>query len=325
MYKLIACWSTPKPEDREAFEAHYLGVHVPKAEAVPELRRLVLTRAEAGLEGNPPAFYRTAEMFYDDPEALARSAESPAFKDVRADAGELVERFGVTLDVGIGWEQTPPLPVGTSLDRPSVDRLLSTTRAVRKRLDLTRPVERSLILECIRLSQQAPTGSNRQGWRWMVVTDAEKRAKLADIYRRGGAEYLEQALAETQEGDIQTRRVYESALYLVEHLAEVPVHVIPCVMGRVPDDAPNGMKAGLWGSIFPAVWSFQLALRSRGLGSVLTTLHLNNEEEAARLLGIPETVTQVGLLPVAHTKGGDFKPASRPPAEDITHWDRWQD
>jgi uncharacterized protein (TIGR02118 family) len=109
VYKLIACWSAPKPEDREAFEAHYRDVHAPKAQAVPELRRLVLTLTEAGLEGNPPAFHRIAEMFYEDPEALARSADSPAFKALRADAGEMTERFGVTLDVGIGWEQTPPL------------------------------------------------------------------------------------------------------------------------------------------------------------------------------------------------------------------------
>jgi nitroreductase len=214
--------------------------------------------------------------------------------------------------------------VSGAFDLATVDRLLSTTRAVRKRLDLAKPVPRALILDCLRLSQQAPTGSNRQGWHWIVVTDVAKRAALADIYRRGGAEYLAQALAATPTGDAQTRRVYESALWLVENLAKVPVHVIPCIAGRLPDGVPDAMRAGFYGSIFPAVWSFQLALRSRGLGSVLTTLHAILEKEAADLLGIPfEKFTQVALLPVAFTKGMDFKPATRPPIESIVSWESW--
>jgi nitroreductase len=224
------------------------------------------------------------------------------------------------LSVGIGADSD----VAGAFDLATVDRLLSTTRAVRKRLELAKPVPRELILDCLRLSQQAPTGSNRQGWRWIVVTDAAKRAKLADIYRRGGAEYLEQALAATPAGDAQTRRVYESALWLVENLAKVPVHVIPCIAGRLPDGVPDGMRAGFYGSIFPAVWSFQLALRSRGLGTVLTTLHANREKEAAELLGIPfQHFTQVALLPVAFTKGVNFKPAARPPVESIVSWESW--
>ena len=196
---------------------------------------------------------------------------------------------------------------------------------IHKRLDLGRPVEREVILDCLRLSQQAPTGSNRQGWRWVVVTEAAKRAKLADIYRRGGATYLEQALAATPSGDVQTRRVYESALWLVENLARVPVHVIPCIAGRLPDTGiPDAMLAGFYGSIFPAVWSFQLALRSRGLGSVLTTLHALLEKEAADLLEIPfDKFTQVALLPVAYTKGMNFKPAARPPVDSIVSFERF--
>jgi len=207
-------------------------------------------------------------------------------------------------------------------DLAVTDRLLSTTRAVRKRLDLEKPVPRRVLLDCIGLSQQAPTGSNSQTWRWLVIEDAKKRAALARIYAEGGRGYLESA--RDQAKDPQTRRVYESAFWLVEHLAEVPVHVIPCVLGRVPDGAPNIASASTYGSIFPAVWSFQLALRSRGLGSVLTTLHLFKEQEAAKLLGIPEGVTQVGLLPVAWTRGSDFKPAKRPAPETITSFDAWQ-
>jgi nitroreductase len=203
------------------------------------------------------------------------------------------------------------------------DRLLSTTRAVRKRLDLAKPVERRVILECIRLSMQAPTGSNAQSWRWLVVTDKAKRAELARIYKEVGDQYLEMARNNVPAGDAQTKRVYDSAFWLKDHLHEVPVHVIPCVVGRLPEGAPVGMGAAVFGSIFPAIWSFQLALRSRGLGSALTTLHLFREQEAAKLLGIPENVMQVALLPVGYTKGTDFKVTQRPAPETITSFDQW--
>ncbi len=206
------------------------------------------------------------------------------------------------------------------MDTTVTDHLLSTTRAVRKRLDLTRPVEREVILDCLRLAVQAPTGSNTQNWRWMVVTDPAKRAKLAQLYKEGGADYLRQAAGNVK--DPQTKRVYDSALYLTEILAQVPVHVIPCVEGRF-DSTPNVIAASAYGSILPAAWSFLLALRSRGLGSTWTTLHLIKEREAAEVLGIPENVTQVALFPVAYTTGDHFQPATRPPIEDITSWDTW--
>jgi nitroreductase len=210
-------------------------------------------------------------------------------------------------------------------DLETTDRLLSTTRAVRRRLDLTRPVPPHVILECIRLSQQAPTSSNTQGWRWLVVADAEKRAALAELYRAAGGAYLEQGRKQAAaSGSAQTLRVLDSAVYLAEHLHEVPVHVIPCQKGRLPEGTPPGMAAGYWGSIFPAVWSFQLALRARGLGSVLTTLHLGLADRAAELLGIPDDVTQCALLPVAYTTGGEFRPAARPAPEHITYWDGWK-
>ena len=210
-------------------------------------------------------------------------------------------------------------------DLSVTDGLLSTTRAVRKRLDLDRPVPREALLECIALSQQAPTGSNSQNWRWLVVTDSEKRAELARLYKEGGAGYLEIARQQLGDEARQTKRVYDSAVWLLENLARVPVHVIPCMVGRLPENATNVAAASMYGSIFPAVWSFQLALRSRGLGSTLTTLHLFSEAEAAKLLGIPEGVSQVGLLPVAYTKGTDFKPAKRDAPETITHFDTWSD
>ena len=205
-------------------------------------------------------------------------------------------------------------------DLTVVDDLLSTTRAVRRRLDLDTPVPREILTECLQLAVQAPTGSNAQGWRWLVITDPDKRAALADIYRRAGTDYL-RAAKDNSSGDAQTDRVMGSAYWLLENLSEVPVHVIPCVEGRPANSAIVG--ASMYGSILPAVWSFQLALRSRGLGSTFTTLHLMFEEEANQLLDIPDNVTQAGLLPVAWTKGTDFKPADRPPVAGITYWNGW--
>ncbi len=206
-------------------------------------------------------------------------------------------------------------------DLQQTDALLSTTRSVRKRLDLQRPVEREVILECLQLATQAPTGSNRQGWRWLVVTDPDQRKGLAECYRRGGEAYLRGAL-ESAEAGSQDMRVLESANYLLDHLHEVPVHVIPCMSTELNRES-IAYEAGFWGSIFPAVWSFQLALRSRGLGSVLTTLHLVCADEAAKLLEIPAGFTQAALLPVAYTQGTDFQAAKRPPVSELTYWDRW--
>jgi nitroreductase len=209
-------------------------------------------------------------------------------------------------------------------DLAMTDELLATTRAVRKRLDLDRKVPREVIMECLQLAVQAPTGSNSQGWRWVVVDDAKKKKALADLYRKGGEAYLKTAGAQAAEaGNKQTQRVYDSAMYLIDILDKVPLHVIPCLEGRPPAGTPPAMLAGYFGSIFPAVWSFQLALRSRGLGSVLTTLHLIHEKEAGQVLGIPDNVVQVALLPVAYTKGTDFKRAERPPVSGITHWNSW--
>ncbi len=206
-------------------------------------------------------------------------------------------------------------------DLAQTDALLSTTRAVRKRLDFDREVPDDVLLECLQVAVQAPTGSNRQGWRWMVVRDPDKKLALADIYRRAGGEYLAEAAKQTEAGT-QTARVMDSANYLANRLQDVPVMVIPMIIGR-PDESP-GNGAGLFGSIIPAMWSFQLALRSRGLGSCLTTLHLQLEDEAAELLSIPPHMTQVGLLPVAYTLGTDFKPADRPPVEEITYLDTYK-
>jgi nitroreductase len=210
------------------------------------------------------------------------------------------------------------------MDLDTVDHLLTTTRAVRKRLDLGRPVEPEVIEECLRLAIQAPTGGNSQGWRWIVVTDPDKRAAIAEAYRATWVPYRAASQANVADGDLQQQRVIDSASYLADHLHEVPVHVIPCIYGRVLGGGTLVEGAGVFGSIYPAVWSFQLALRSRGLGSAFTTLHLPHAAAVAELLEMPDSVTQTALIPVAYFTGDDFQPAKRRPVEEITYWNGWK-
>lgn len=206
----------------------------------------------------------------------------------------------------------------------TADEVLTTTRAVRKRLDLTRPVEREVLEECLAIAQQAPTGSNRQGWGFVVVTDPAKRAALAEVYRKSWGPYSRSRSVVPEGVEPATiDRVRDSASYLADHFHEVPVHVIPVITGRTDGAAIVG-QAGVWGSILPAAWSFMLAARARGLGTAWTTLHLRYEEEAAEILGIPyKEVMQAALIPVAYTLGTDFKPAPRTSLDSIVHWEQW--
>lgn len=214
------------------------------------------------------------------------------------------------------------------MDLATADHLLSTTRSVRKRLDFSRPVDPAVIEQCIAIALQAPTGSNQQGWHFLVVTDAAKRKGLADLYRQAfemyanAPESMRPRIAEDDPRFAQTERIIDSATYLAQHMHEAPVMVIPCIEGRV-ENAGVLAQASIYGSILPAAWSFMLALRARGLGSAWTTLHLMFEQDAAKLLGIPDTITQTALLPVAHVKGSEFKPAKRLPPEGRTHWNQW--
>lgn len=213
------------------------------------------------------------------------------------------------------------------MDLKTVDKLLTTTRTVRKRLDLTRPVEPEVIEECLRLAIQAPTGSNAQGWRFVVVTDLEKKAQIGELYKKSFFTYnndrQEQRQRAGRELDSQMRRVVSSSMHLANHMHEVPVMIIPCIYGRV-EKMDQMAQAGLYGSILPAAWSLMLALRARGLGAAWTTLHLRYETEVADLLDIPENVTQAALLPVAYFTGDDFKPAKRIPVPDVTYWNQWK-
>jgi nitroreductase len=207
----------------------------------------------------------------------------------------------------------------------SADDVLSTTRAVRKRLDFDTPVPREVIMECLDLALQAPTGSNSQGWGFVFVEDAAKKKAIADLYGANFDEYAKSA-QQWPEGDQrndQMGAVRSSAVYLRENFHRVPVMMIPVIEGRL-DNATVAHGASRWGSILPAVWSFMLAARERGLGTAWTTLSLPNEREIADICGIPfDQYTQAGLFPIAYTLGTDFKPAKRLDTTKQVHWDTW--
>jgi nitroreductase len=210
----------------------------------------------------------------------------------------------------------------TDIDVAAADHLLTTTKQVRQRLDLTRPVPRELLLECIDVASHAPMGGNLERNRWLVVDDPELKAEIAKPYQAVGRPYL--AANESDHVDARQRRVIDSATFLVDHIAEVPAMVIAMRLDRLSEEAKNFEVAGYHGSVAPGVWSFQLAARARGLGSAWTTFHLVYERRIAELLGIPETVTQVALLPVGYYTGDTFRPAPRRPAAEITYFNHWK-
>jgi nitroreductase len=204
----------------------------------------------------------------------------------------------------------------SGFDLDTVDRLLTTTRAVRKRLDLERPVPLDVVVECLRLALQAPTGNNWQTWRWLILTDPAVKKAIGDLYRDAPERSAPLPTASAPSDADRQAKLLGSAEYLLDHMREVPVLVVPCIENA-------GGAAGWPPSIYPAVWSFILALRSRGLGSVITTNHLYRREEADRLLGIPDGFVQACLLPVAYFTGIDFKAAERRPVEEVAFLDRW--
>jgi nitroreductase len=222
-----------------------------------------------------------------------------------------------------------------SIDLASIDHVLSTTRAVRKRLDLRRPVEPEILERCLEIATQAPTGLYGETWQFVVVTEPAKRAAIAALVKKTADGFFSGTLppdpylarlhavsAEDPRFALQ-QRMYASGLYLVNHLREVPVLVLPCIEGRVETAGP-GAQASLYGSILPATWSLMLALRARGLGSVLITGHIeHSEREISKILDLPDDITQAALLPIAYFTGADFKPAKRVSAQQRTHWNRW--
>ncbi|MGW7452465.1 nitroreductase family protein [Streptomyces sp. NPDC054787] len=212
----------------------------------------------------------------------------------------------------------------------SADELLTTTRSVRRRLDLTRPLDLAVVKECVEIALQAPNGGNTQRWHWLVVTDAALRAEIGSVYRRAfearypPAEASAGATPAIPDAPVQdaTARMMTSGRHLAAHLHEVPVLVIPCLQLR-EGQFPEGSQAGLWGSLLPAAWSYMLAARARGLGTAWTTVHLDAEQEVAGLLGLPPGVRQGALIPTAHVLGEGFRPAPRKPVDSVLHLNGW--
>ncbi len=203
----------------------------------------------------------------------------------------------------------------------TIDWVLTTTRAVRRRLDLDRAVDLDVVLECLDLALQAPTGGDLQGWRWIVITEPDTKARVRDIYL--DALTAASAARPRAPGDGSDDRMLEGAWHLATHLERVPVLVLACIRGRMTPATGPAQASALFASIYPAVWSLQLALRSRGLASTLTTVHLERHREMADLLGIPDGVTQAALVPVAHLVGDDLRPAHRRPVHDVAFRERW--
>jgi nitroreductase len=236
----------------------------------------------------------------------------------------------------LGARHTASRPYGAASENEDVenvtsplnaDHILTTTRAVRKRLDFDRPVPRDLVEECLEIAVQAPTGSNRQGWQFVLVSDPERKRAIAEHYRRSWYAYSERSRPQYEPEDVRTQRglrVKTSARYLADNMHRAPWLLIPAIEGRLPEGARTVEQAGLWGSILPAFWSFMLAARARGLGTAWTTLHLAYEREVAEILGIPyDQYTQAGLSPIAFTVGDRFSPAPRIPLDSVVHWERW--
>lgn len=211
----------------------------------------------------------------------------------------------------------------------SPDELLTTTRAVRRRMDFDRPVPLGVIKDCLRIALQAPSGSNRQGWHWIVITDPKQRARIADVYRAGFNEYRTAAthgegLFAANDGHSSAqKRVASSVEYLAQHLHRVPVLLLACITAPHSAVLPDASAATMWGSLFPAVWSYMLAARARGLGTVWTDLHLRHEQQVSEILGLPDDIHQGPLVPTAYTVGTDFRPGPRAPLDQLLHIDRW--
>ena len=208
------------------------------------------------------------------------------------------------------------------------DHVLKTTRSVRLRLDFERPIDPAVISECLEIALQAPTASNSQQWQWVVITEPDKVAAVAEVYRKSfnvlAARPPEErpAYGADDSRTQQSEKVTRSATWLAEQMHRCPALLLACINGRVEDQGAM-TQAGVYGSILPGAWSFMLAARARGIGMAWTTLHIRHEDEVANLLGIPADVTQAALFPMAHFTGEDFQPAPRVPLKEVVHWNAW--
>jgi len=219
-----------------------------------------------------------------------------------------------------------------------IDEVLTTTRTVRLRLDFSREVESEVVVECLAMAQQASVGSNQEYWRFVLVSDNDQKSKVAKLYREVWNETVEgplergeaatvtrlspDARGTTREQERQAR-ILRGVKYLVDHLELVPIIMVACSCAPTPRRPLGGAASGYYGSIFPFVWSFQLALRSRGIGSVLATAIVHRADELKEILELPAAFVPITMVPLAYTKGTNFKPAFRRPLDEIFRWDRW--
>jgi len=290
----------------------------------------ILDRPCGGNEG------LTGDLSAED--ALAVLVGRTAAKEVHFDGlqveqfDEVIERLlhQTMLAQGLPRVAVPLWCSAMSSRSLDADQLLMTTRAVRKRLDFSRPVNDDVLRECVAAAMQSPSGSNVMSMQFVIVRDVEKRSAIGEIYRQCYEQYKtmpwyagavsKESVAEQS----QQTRVARSADYLGEHMGDAPALVIACNASVRTDGLPGQAAAALLANVMPAMWSFMLAARARGLGTAWTTVHLAMEEQVAELVGIPyATVQQVCLSPVAYTIGTEFKPAMRPEPDTIIHWDQW--
>jgi nitroreductase len=211
----------------------------------------------------------------------------------------------------------------------TTDTLLSTTRSVRKRLDLSRDVPLGLVRECLEIALQAPTSANRQHWSFIVIVDAEQKRRVAEIYKRqwdwlASTTYsVGGRFADDPTRAPQQARAADSGAYLADHLAEVPVLVLPCIEVEGDGQFTPSNQADTWGSIMPAAWSYMLAARTRGLGTAWTSLSTSAEPDIRAVIGYPDNVYHAALIPTAYYTGETFKPGKRQPLDDVLHLDTW--
>ena len=201
-----------------------------------------------------------------------------------------------------------------NIDTAAVDAALTTTRAVRLRLDLERPVDNEILYDCIDIAEQAPSGGNQGSRRWIIVREPRVKEKLAGLYLDAAGKWMIETRDSLAGSGHPQEKVMRSAAHLAEHLAEVPAIVVPTIIGRYSGSG----QPGLFDSVIQSVWSFCVALRARGLGTSWTTAILSREDELRALLSIPDGNTPIAMIPVAWTKGTDFKTAPRYPARAIT-------
>ncbi len=211
-----------------------------------------------------------------------------------------------------------------------LDDALLTTRAIRRYTN--DPVTDQEVLHCLRAAQQAPSGGNVQPWQYLVLTDAEPKACVAELYRRAYDRYERTLLAtpqrfRTPEDEASWERTAAASRHLADHLAEAAaiVLVLMPVIEWTPSDDEGPMDIGpLYASVYPAVQNLMLAARGLGIGTALTTVIRIHQAEALEALGVPPGLEIAALVPMGRP-AGRFGQARRKPAEAVTHWNRWGD